>query len=62
LRQQQDGTTPPAQEKAEPKSGRRLRGLAKRAEAIAELAETGTPAAKTEATSDETVAAPPEAP
>ena len=62
LRQRQDGTTPPAQEKSEPKSGRRLRGLAKRAEAIADLAETGSPTVNSEAASDETVAAPGEAP
>jgi cell division protein ZapA len=56
LRQQNGGGTPP-EPKTEPKIGRRLRGIAKRAEAIAEKAE-----APRHDPEPEDVAAPPEHP
>ncbi len=62
LREQQGSTVQPG-EKSEPKIGRRLRGLAKRAETIADSAEALplTPSSTESSDSPETVAAPSEA-
>jgi cell division protein ZapA len=63
LREQRDATMPAAA-KSDPKIGRRLRGIAKQAEAIADSAEArpGATSPEQEPHDAETVAAPPEAP